>query len=155
MIIWEDAVTDRSQADIDKVKQYIEIGYSNLSSAQKSEWLNGMKGAFNASDIERIENNVELLKQVLRLNITTYYNNTPTYPTEAYFANLVSNVETIRNAYCIHASTPTTPEMPINGFKQINDIEHILYDVYDIIMHNFHYYAGEEIYAGDAFGLLL
>lgn len=55
----------------------------------------------------------------------------------------------------IHGDTPKTPSMPVNTYQKMNDIEKILDDVYGILLNNFNYYCGSEIYAGDDTGLLL
>lgn len=52
-------------------------------------------------------------------------------------------------------NTPQTPSMPVNTYQKMNDIEKILDDVYGILLNNFNYYCGSEIYAGDDTGLLL
>lgn len=153
MVIWEEAVYDRLQSDVDLVKKYMEIGWSNLSDDQKTTWLEGMKGAFNSDDAKRINNNIKIISDTLELDLAV--DEEYQYPNDAFFSNIITNVETIRNAYCIHSDTPQTPEKPVNAYQQINDIERILSDVYEIIMSNFSYYAGMEIYAGDTFGLLL
>ena len=57
--------------------------------------------------------------------------------------------------YMVHTNTPVTPAQPLNDFEKWNNIEQILYDVYEILMNNFNYYCGEEIFAGDETGLLL
>lgn len=154
MILWQTAITDRTQSDVDKIKDYFRRGWSNLTSDEQSEWLNGLKGALNRSDLERIESNIQLLSDVLEIDLQTYYDNIPKNPNNAYFACLLSNVEAIRNAYCIHADTPKTPTT-VNMFTDINDIEKILLDVYEILINNFYYYCGDELYMGDETGLLL
>ena len=72
-----------------------------------------------------------------------------------FFNQILSDVDAIRNAYMVHANTPDTPAKPLNDFQKWNDIEKILYDVYEILLNNFNYYCGNEIYAGDEMGLLL
>lgn len=69
--------------------------------------------------------------------------------------SVINNTEVIRNAYMIHGDTPQTPSMPVNTYQKMNDIEKILDDVYGILLNNFNYYCGSEIYAGDDTGLLL
>ena len=155
MITWIDAVYDRTQADVDLLNTLNEKGYRSMSGDEIKMYCAGMKGAFNLSDMARIENNVQLLSNVLELNLTTYYGKLPVRPTEKYFANLLKNVEIIRGAYSIHAGTPKTPAAPVNSFCKVNDIEHILNDVYEIIMDNFNYYAGEDLFAGEETALLL
>ena len=299
MLLWQKAVTDRTQSDVERVLELLEKGWQNFSDAEKSEWNGGLKGALNVSDWLRIQNNVCLLKEVLELDMDvfnmgknlipypfwykneTYQSNgitwtnlgdgrviangtatanswftlvarkkpedlllfengtTVTYsgmakdvgcggyiqvvdkstmtlvksvhdaddkatytvqndygiglvlyvgsgstvenaifepqlefgtkatpyerysgrnmyvPTENVYKELLENVETIRSAYCIYSTTPETPSMPLNTFEKWNTIERILSDVHEILLNNFCYYCGGEIYAGDDTGLLL
>lgn len=153
MILWKDAVTDRRQSDVEYVLDLLEKGWENFTDDEKTAWNNGLKGAQNRSDYERIQNNIQLLSDVLELKLTV--NEVPENPTTTFFKNVLDNTETIRGAYCIHNTTPVTPKAPINTYQKVNDIEQILFDVYEILLNNFHYYCGNEIYAGDSTGLLL
>lgn len=153
MILWKEAVTDRRQSDVDYVLELLEKGWKNFTDEEKTEWNNGLKGAQNTSDYERIQNNIQLLSDVLELELTV--SEVPENPTPTFFKNILDNTEKIRGAYCIHDSTPVTPKAPINTYQKLNDIEQILFDVYEILLNNFNYYCGNEIYAGDSIGLLL
>lgn len=288
ILLWKNAVTDRTQSDVERVLELLKKGWQSFTHEEKETWQNGFKGALNLSDLLRIQNNVSLLKEVLELDIevfnlgknllkntatsrtingvtftvnedgsvtvngtaTSYadfyffgswdsskvvipsdeyivtcygnksvdfngvYNTSikfcvyrstfdkpitfsselsavyihvdegvtvsnetiypmirlasiadDTYepysgrnlyvPTQEMYSELLGNVEVIRGAYCIHADTPPTPSAPLNTFQKWNDIEKILLDVYEILMNNFSYYCGGEIYAGDTSGLLL
>lgn len=155
MMQWNNAIYDRTEDDVERAQELAKKGYSEMTEAELSEWIVGLKGAFNQSDIERIENNVQLLSDRLDLNLVTNYGENVKYPDEHYFEQLLLNVEKIRAAHCIHADTPETPVEPVNDFNKVNDVEKILNDVYTILISNFHYYAGESYYAGDNFGLLL
>lgn len=152
---WQQAVIDRSQDDVEYVKLLAEKGWKNLTVEERSDWLAGLKGTLNRSDLLRIENNLQLLADVLELPLQTYADAVPDVPNEEYFKNLSQNVKTIREAYCIHSDTPPLPSLPFRTYDKINDIEKILNDVYQILIDNFHYYCGGEIYAGDSIGALL
>lgn len=153
VILWMDAITDRSLRDVNRVKELLEKGYENFSDEEKEEWSGNMKGSLNYSDLERIQNNIQLLSDVLELDLQVDF--VQELPNEVFFDQLISNVEAIRNAYCTYETTPKTPEVPLNTFSKWNDIEQILLDVYKILLSNFHYYSGRELYAGDTTGLLL
>lgn len=38
------AIFDRTEQDVQKVREYHEIGYRNLNAEQKKEWNDGLKG---------------------------------------------------------------------------------------------------------------
>lgn len=153
MLLWKQTVTDRAQSDVERVCELLEKGWSNFSEDEKTEWNKGIKGALNTSDLERIQNNTQLLSDVLEIGLTV--SKVPELPTQSFFNQIIQNTEAIRNAYCIHSTTPVTPKEPLNTYQKWNDIERILTDVYMILLNNFHYYCGNEIYSGEDTGLLL
>lgn len=117
--------------------------------------ITGHKGALNRQDLERIENNIQILMDVLEINGTSYAGKVPEFPAESYFARMKENVTAIREGYCVHETTPKVPELPYNTWEKYNAIEQILADVYEVVNAQFNYYAGEEIYTGEETGLLL
>lgn len=153
MLMWQQSVTDRTQSDIKRVIALLEKGWNNFSYDEKEEWNEGLKGALNTSDLKRIQNNIQLLSDVLEIDLTV--SAVPEPFNESFFKEIIENTEIIRNSYCTHTTTPVTPQVPLNVFQKWNDIEKILEDVYEILLNNFHYYCGSEIYSGDETGLLL
>lgn len=152
---WIPAVTDRTQEDVEHAAALLSIAWEDMTAEQQEKYLAGLKGCMNRKDFERIENNVQILLDVFELNLGSYVDAVPEFLTEAYFENLQKNVAAIREAYLIHADTPKVPELPYNTWQKYNDVEKILTDVYEILMSQFYYFAGEEIYTGDETGLLL
>ena len=153
--LWIDAVTDRSKKDINRILELLaKVNFEAFSSEEKEEWLNGEKGALNRSDLERVKNNIELLSEVLEL--TTTIPLVPELPDIQFYDAVLNDLTAIRTTGPIKATTPEVPEQPLNTFEKWNDIEKILFDSYDLLLNNFHYYCGgDQIYAGDATGLLL
>lgn len=58
-------VTDRTQADVRWLATLISKGWTAMSDAEKTEWLAGMKGAYNHTDINRVGHNVDYLAGLL------------------------------------------------------------------------------------------
>ena len=52
--IIDNLVTDRTQADVERVKALAAKGFAAMTSDEQAEWLAGMKGAYNASDLNRV-----------------------------------------------------------------------------------------------------
>ena len=44
-------VTDRTQADVERVRELAAKGFAAMTAAERAEWLAGMKGAYNAADL--------------------------------------------------------------------------------------------------------
>ena len=47
-------VTDRTQADVERVRELAAKGFAAMTAAEQAEWLTGMKGAYNAADLNRV-----------------------------------------------------------------------------------------------------
>ena len=45
-------VTDRTQADVERVQALAEKGFAAMTSDEQAEWLAGMKGAWAAVEID-------------------------------------------------------------------------------------------------------
>lgn len=132
---WITPITDRTQADVNLVLEYDSIGYNNLTPEQKAVWNAGMKGALNASDLNRIENNIQFVASILELynlNIKTNWQMSDV-PRNNDFNRILSNLNDVkdkaRERFSINL--PETPSLPLNGFEKINDIENILYIIYN------------------------
>lgn len=151
---WQEPVTDRTLEDVEHARRLLSLDWGNMEDAQKAEYFAGLKGCLNREDLERIENNIQILLDVLEIGAESSVGNIPNIPDTDYFARMKDNVGAIREAYCIHGSTPPVPELPYNSWQKYNDIEQILADVYEVVSAQFYYYTG-EIYAGDLTGLVL
>lgn len=56
-------VTDRTYTDVLKVREYNERGWNELSEEERQEWLAGMKGAFNCTDMNRINEALNFIEK--------------------------------------------------------------------------------------------
>lgn len=148
-------VYDRTQADVDRVYALRETGWQNMTQPQKEEWLRGMKGCLNTSDLKRIENAVYVIARLLNIALQTNKDNLPEIPDALYFQQLLDNVAILRESGYIRGDTPELPAQPLNTYQKINDVEHILHDVYEIYLANnsWFIYCGEN-FAGDELGML-
>lgn len=59
-------ITDRTEADKRRAIYLAGIDYADMSDEEKAEWDSDMKGAYNASDLNRVESAVDYLAGVLR-----------------------------------------------------------------------------------------
>lgn len=146
-------VYDRTQADVNRVKTLAEKGFSKMTQAEQTEWIAGMKGALNLSDLRRIVNAMVYIAGWLGVSIST--KSVPSMPKAAFYKTMLSDIAKLRSSTLVHADTPETPVRPVNTYQKVNDIEHILHDMYSIIANQYCYYSGNEISAGDSIGALL
>lgn len=90
------------------------------------------KAYLNASDLTRIEGNMELIAGYLGIKLPLHTNwQRQELPRKgADFKRILDNTELIRSGYAVRSDTPGTPEQPLNTWRKWNDIERILRDVY-------------------------
>lgn len=144
-------VHDRTQEDVDRALELQRNGWRNLSDEERREWLSGMKGCLNRTDLKRIENDIYVIAQLLSLPLQCNKDNLPDIPDSLYFQTLLDNVQALRDTGYLHSDTPQVPQQPLNTWQKWNDVEHILHDIYDIYNDNNSRfcYCGTEIFTGE------
>ena len=55
-------ITDRTAADVVRWKTLHDKGWEAMSAEEQSEWLGGMKGSYNYTDMNRVESAVKELE---------------------------------------------------------------------------------------------
>ena len=150
-------ITDRTAADVERYLTLRSKGFANLTEAEKTEWLSPMKGAYNYTDLNRVEEAVSYVAEKLRergyrvdISVAKVWT-TDTLPTMADMNRYLENVRAVRNAF---ATLSTTPQVPtgIEGFtyKEANDIEQIIFDVNQLLenMISVWFFSG-DLYSGE------
>lgn len=62
-------ITDRTYEDVQRVIEFEKRGWANLSDEEKAEWLAGMKGALNHTDLNRmIDNSLDIYAKYLEVS---------------------------------------------------------------------------------------
>lgn len=149
-------ITDRTILDIDKLQEYDEIGYKNLTTEQKNEWLSGMKGALNSSDLNRIESNQQYIFTLLSNQyILTFKTNwlMTDFVEDSDENRILMNLKTLMQPFNFEEE-PQVPEKPLNYFEKINQIENIILQMYDKYYSKIKYYEfqtdnGEDFLVDD------
>ena len=65
MSIIDTLITERTKPDEERVEELAAKGYDAMTDAEKAEWDGEMKGAYDASDLNRVESAVAYLAQLL------------------------------------------------------------------------------------------
>lgn len=154
---YREPIFDRTQSDVIKLQDFLSRGYKNLTDDEKSEWLNtNFKGALNISDLNRIEQNMEVISNVLGLTIMIKSWQETDIPTNSDFTRIRNNLISIRNQAesqnLTYDSTPEVPDLPFNHYQKINDIEKTIYDIY-VLYTSKYYYCGQELYCSETIGI--
>lgn len=150
-------ITDRTQADVDRVRQLAQKGFWNMTAAEKTEWLNGLKGAYNASDLNRVGAAVAYVAgrltgygYVVSVSPRQDWQVTD-IPTQESMTAYLADVAALRAALTVATDTPEVPEdMERLTWQEANNIEQILVDVDELLtrMAAAWFYSG-ELYAGE------
>lgn len=153
-------ITDRTAADVTRWQTLRDKGYTNMTEAERAEWdAADMKGAYNVSDLNRVGEALNYLRD--RLAAAHYLSGNEftaktnwvdnDIPTAVEFAAYLSYISVIREALAQFSTTPTTPGNSGSlNHQQANDIEQILTDVDKLITNMLmaRYYCG-ELFAGE------
>lgn len=150
-------ITNRAKEDVDRVKELVSKGYDAMSDAEKAEWNGEMKGAYNASDLNRVGLAVDYLTRRLRsygISAATAPKTDWTVddaPTISQMRQYLADVEALRSAIAVLQTTPVVPsDMEGLTYTEANDIEKILTDIDRLItnMTAAWFYSG-DIYSGE------
>lgn len=151
-------VTDRTQADVERVKALAAKGFSAMTAAERAEWLAGMKGAYNAADLNRVGTALNYLAgrlgaicgRSIAWSAKTDWAVTD-IATASQAAEYRQHIQDIRDALTYPAGTPDAPELNRLTYTGANDIERILAlceELIDNITKAFRYTGAAECATG-------
>lgn len=150
-------ITDRTQADVDRYTELKMKRLSGMTADEKAEWETHLKGAYNYTDMNRVESAVEYVANRLTeagyIIIPVIKKNwaKTDKPTLADFNRYMKNISDIRSALATYETTPDAPTTERKlSFQAANDIEKILTDVDELIskMMSAYFYSG-DLYSGE------
>lgn len=135
-------ITDRTILDFERWRTLRDKGYENMTEAEREEWAGDMKGAYNASDLNRVGAVLNTLRDRLKdagylvgneFVMRTNWEKGE-IPTAAAFFAYIGAVATVRGAVTQFPETPKTPE-DTGGldFEGANNIERIALAVEGVI----------------------
>lgn len=155
---WFVFVYDRSDEDIIRVRE-LSGKYLNrtITAEEKEEWMSGIKGALNASDLQRIEWNVRLFGdfELVKIHVVTKEWKHGDIPDVDDFIRILNNVQQIRDTEMVLIDTPKAPIQPLVTYQKWNDIERIMHDATLMYVKNADdFYRCGEVYVGEGIGVL-
>ena len=144
-------ITDRSAVDLERARELAQKAHF-MSKEEFADWLSGMKGAYNASDLNRVEKAVDYVSD--RLKTVGWYIapivkldwQISDYPSASEMQRYLDNIRLVRST--LPVGIPQVPnDMNKLTYTEANTIEQIL-ELVDAaitnIMENI-YYCGEII----------
>lgn len=151
-------ITDRTEADVRRVKALAaKEDWADLTAAERTEWLGEMRGAYNASDLNRVGSAVDYVAKRLRscgisVSVAPRMDWQETdIPTRAEMAAYLADIAALRAALPLRDGTPQAPaDMLGLSWEEANAIESILLAVDEAVtrMSQAWYYSG-DLYAGE------
>lgn len=148
-------ITDRTQFDVERVNTLAKKGWANMTEDERSEWKIGLKGAYNCTDLNRVQSAVRYLRD--RFADVGYFlelSNAKTWtlqdvPTLPEMAAYLEDVRAIRGVLTLLNTTPPVPDTMVGlTYTKANHIEQILLDA-DRLLSNM---IASFVYSGDIFG---
>ena len=148
-------ITDRVQADVDRVAQLAgRVSAGTATAAEQTEWASDLKGAYNASDLNRVGAAVAYVAGRLTgygyaVSVSPRQDwQVADIPTQESMTAYLADVAALRGAIAVMASTPPTPDSANNlTWQEANNIEQILLDVDELLTRM----AAAWFYSGDLF----
>lgn len=150
-------ITDRTQADVAYVARLAAKGWSGMTDDEKSQWSLGLKGAYNATDLNRVGNAVTYVAG--RLEEAGYAPDidpkidwtVSDIPTESQMETYLDNVRALRNALTVPDSVPQVPsDMDNLTYQEANDIERIILAVDALITNMMDaWFYSNEVFCGE------
>lgn len=126
-------ITDRTAADVARVEELATKGFAAMTADERAEWLAGIKGAYNASDLNRVGAALNYLAERLAPNCGTDTGWTAKTDwsltdviTASQAAEYRQQIQDVRNALTYPLGTPAAPEIDRLTYTGANDIERIL-----------------------------
>ena len=134
----DNLIFDRTQSDVDRVKQLTAaLVAGTATAAERAEFLAGMKGAYNATDLNRVGAAVNYLRNRLSDDAGTYVDVSPKtdwtetdIPNQQQATQYIADIQNIRAAFLLPEGTPEAPDT-LTGltYSGANAIETILYNL--------------------------
>ena len=151
-------ITDRTVDDVARVNELAAKGYAGMTAAELAEWLAGMKGAYNAADLNRVGTALNYLRDRLTGvcgRDITWQAKTDWAMTDVITAAQGSayhdQISDVRAALTYPANAPDVPEIALLTYAGANDIERILTiceTLVDNVINAFRYTGAAECAAG-------
>ena len=140
MSVIDTLVTDRTEADVSRFSELRDKGWAEMTAAERAEWVAGMKGAYNASDLNRVASAMSYLSQRFASAGYSVPVSSPTdwangdIPRKDDLDTYLDDLRRIRAALAVMDTTPSAPgSMDYLTWAKVNDIEKILVDVDDLL----------------------
>ena len=150
-------ITDRTERDVERWRVLHNKGYAALTEDERAEWNAGLKGAYNHTDMNRVESAVVFITNRL-LEVGIYVEpivhpewHIEDHPTKDDMQRYYDNIALLRSVLPLYTTTPAAPTTDKRlDYLTANAIEKILSDLDRQItaINQSWYYAG-DVFTGE------
>ena len=121
-------ITNRTAQDVERWRELQGKGWAAMTQAERTEWQNGMRGAYNQSDINRVTSAVnELVARFEERGTVVTLASLTGMPSKTAMQNYLGNVDAVRKATGVQIPAPPTPTVNTRfDYERANDLEKIL-----------------------------
>ena len=150
-------ITDRTERDVERWRVLHNKGYAALTEDERAEWNAGLKGAYNCTDMNRVESAVVFITNRL-LEVGIYVEpivhpewHIEDHPTKDDMRRYYDNIALLRSVLPLYTTTPAAPTTDKRlDYLTANAIEKILSDLDRQItaINQSWYYAG-DVFTGE------
>lgn len=143
-LFWITPITNRSGADMLNAKQDVETAKLNNSA------LSDMRGCLNASDLTRIENDIQFLANQLETSITSKQWAVGDIPTTYDLSRILQNAEDILSDASDYFQS-SLPILPANlvTYTNLNTLETALLRIYNALFEPLYTLNNDMLGVGD------
>ena len=148
-------ITDRTQADVNRYLYLKSKSFADMTEEEQLEWLSDLKGAYNFTDLNRVDGAVDYI--IGRLKEIGYFVdgvktnrlwNVQYVPNQSDMEQYLRNIRIIKNVFAMATSVPDSMEYFTH--QEANAIEQILLDAdYLITEISRACVQSNEVYAGE------
>ena len=134
-------IYDRTSSDVARIETLRKkVKNNTATTAELSEWLTSLKGAYNYTDLNRVGEAIKTLATLL--NDYGYVNSIEPKtdwevgdkPNQAQMQKYLADLQALKDTYYVYSTTPQVPtDMVSLTYEEANNIEKILADIENVI----------------------
>lgn len=150
-------ITDRTLEDVNFTRRLNELGFMYLDTDEIEQLRLDQKGAYNASDLNRVESTVQYLAERLAItgnhpvvDVKTVWTNKE-WVTASESERYLHNIKMLRNVLAIPSNLPEVPQdLEDLYYTEANDIERILEMIDEMITNiSKSWYYSNDLFSGE------
>ena len=150
-------ITDRTQEDVNFIRKLNELGFMYLDTDEIEQLQLDQKGAYNASDLNRVESFVQYLAEKMDItgnhpivNVKTVWTNKE-WVTVSESQRYLHNIKVLRNVLAVPGNLPEVPQdLEDLYYTEANDIERILEMIDEMITNiSKSWYYSNDLFSGE------